>query len=222
MGFDESFQEYSRFARKAQSEAKPYSADLFVALVVTVLAVEAYERPTRIRWLVALGVVAPAAILMSYPSVFVLGGAGLALLPGTWSKAGWRGRVAWFSFASIALAAFLTSWFLVSSAQFASASQVGRILVYWEDGLPRLDDALTLPRWILSAHTGRTFAYPLGGENGASVLTFACFAIGATALYRAGRERILAILLLPFGATMAAAVLGYYPYGARLPGIEKH
>ncbi len=57
------------------------------------------------------------------------------------------------------------------------------------------------------------FAYPCGGDGGASILTFALFAAGVFVLCRRGRAEIAAVCLAPFGLALVAAALKRYPYG---------
>jgi len=58
--------------------------------------------------------------------------------------------------------------------------------------------------WFLDVNTGYLFAYPEGGEHGASALTFLAFAAGAVVLWRRGRRIPVALCLLPFGLALAA------------------
>jgi hypothetical protein len=62
-------------------------------------------------------------------------------------------------------------------------------------------------------HTGYMFAYPVGGEHGASTATFLCVVAGVVALARGGRPTVLALLIAPFALGLLAAFLGRYPYG---------
>src|SRR5207247_1510864 len=57
------------------------------------------------------------------------------------------------------------------------------------------------------------FAYPIGGEHGASAGTFVCFAMAAVWLWRYGRRTVAALCLAPFALGLVAAALERYPYG---------
>ncbi len=48
-----------------------------------------------------------------------------------------------------------------------------------------------LVKWLVTVHTGSMFAYPCGGERGASSLTFLLFTLGAGVLWRRGQKVIL-------------------------------
>ena len=57
------------------------------------------------------------------------------------------------------------------------------------------------------------FAYPAGGDLGASSLTTGLVLVAITAYLRRGSRTILALLLMPFVLGLIAAFLGRYPYG---------
>ena len=57
------------------------------------------------------------------------------------------------------------------------------------------------------------FAYPAGGDHGASTLTTGLVAAAIAAYLRRGSKTVLALLLTPFALGLIAAALGRYPYG---------
>ncbi len=61
------------------------------------------------------------------------------------------------------------------------------------------------------------FAYPCGGERGASGLTLLLFTLGAGVLWFRGRNAIVLTCLAPFGVALAAAAMRRYPYGGPVP-----
>lgn len=203
----------SYYPVRLAAEAKPYSADLFFAVLLTVLAVEAAKEPRQLRWLVALAAVAPLAVGASYPSVFIIGGVGLGMLPAIWKAGRWPPRLLWGAFVATSLASFAAVFFWIIPDQYQAFERSGTYLEFWTRSMPSLDDPVGLIGWLVFAHTGRTFGYPVGADYGGSLLTFACFAFGAALLYRARARWALAILLLPFALMLGAALLGYYPYG---------
>ena len=83
----------------------------------------------------------------------------------------------------------------------------------WVAAFPPLTDPLALAKWLATVHTGSMFAYPCGGERGASSLSFFLFAVGAGVLWCRGRTMIVLTCLAPFGVAMAAAAIRRYPYG---------
>ncbi len=194
------------------TEAKPYSLDLFVALVLTLLAVQVWKEPERHIWILLLAMIAPFAVLISYPATFVIGGVGLALLPAV-RRADGPTKFGWLAFAGLSFGTFLAVYWWTTRAQYESSLVAADVLTFWARGFPPLDSPFGFLRWFLYAHLGRTFAYPVGAENGGSILTFGCFVVGAVVLYRNGKRWLLAILLMPFALTAVAAAFKLYPYG---------
>ena len=80
-------------------------------------------------------------------------------------------------------------------------------------GFPPLDQPLGLLAWFVDAHTGRMFAYPVGGARGASALTTVCFLAALTMLWRQRRREVLVMCLGCFGLALLAAAVQKYPYG---------
>ncbi len=190
------------------AEMKPYATDLLASLVLTALAVEWLET-ARTRWLWLLAVAGPVAIAVSYTAVFAAAGILAALLIPVWRRPGRRDTLAWTVAALLAAAAFALSYVLVAARHYELRAAAGLPMA---GGFPP-GDPLGALGWFVQAHTGRTFGYPIGGDVGGSLLTFATFLAGAVVLFRAGRRRLLAVLLAPFAVGMAAAILGRYPYG---------
>ncbi len=195
------------------SESKPYSGDLFFALALLVLGTAALRQPGRPRRLIALALVAPIAVGMSYPSVFVIGAIGLVLLLPVWRTGAWRPRAAWLGFVAAGFLTFLVAYLGVARDQHANLASLASNVDFWRQGFPPTTQPLAIATWLLSVHTGRTFGYPLGAANGGGLLTFVCFVLGAIALHRSGKTTLLWMLLLPFALTLSAALLKLYPYG---------
>src|SRR5262249_9099624 len=74
-------------------------------------------------------------------------------------------------------------------------------------------EPLALLKFLALAHTGNMMAYPAGGHNGGSALTFLLCAAGIYQFVRARRWESLLLLLVPFLLTFVAAALHRYPYG---------
>src|SRR4029077_1127055 len=62
-------------------------------------------------------------------------------------------------------------------------------------------------------HTSEMFAYPIGAENGASLLTSICFAVAFWSAFRRPRREVAVTIAACFGLSLVAAVLHRYPYG---------
>src|SRR5204862_8015489 len=66
------------------SSIKPYSLDLFLAVLLLFLAHRSLDRPRRTAALAAAALLGPVAVCLSYPAVFVAGAVSLVLLPVVW------------------------------------------------------------------------------------------------------------------------------------------
>jgi len=206
-------------------EVKPYGVDLTVSLVLLVLAVEWRRDSNRGRflWLLALAVI--PAVGLSFPAVFIAGGISLGLLGPVIRQRRAAAAGPYLAFNLALLGAFLAVYFISTGPQYETESwlsgpqpELGRLQGKYSEGawdktFPPLGDPPKLLVWLIDTHTGRLFAYPNGGKNGGSVLTFVCFAVGAACLFRRGRRDLLAILLSPFVLALVAAGLRRYPYG---------
>lgn len=192
------------------AEVKPYSCDLLMALVLLTPAFAWLRSPERVRWLWLLAASTPLAMVLSYPSAFIAGGIGLGLLGPVRRAKRWR---AWVPFVVFGLSAVVTGLALF---HFVAGAQ-GRAVMpwmrgYWVHAFPPLDGPGRFLRWWLVTTTGNMLAYPTGGRDGRSTLTFACLLAGSVMFWR-GRRAELTILLIPFALTLAAAALRRYPYG---------
>src|SRR5207244_666342 len=117
------------------SDVKQYSGDVFVtvALLAAAAAAMAQWRTSRRvdRWgivtLVATAVVAP---WLSFPSVFMLGGLSLAVLPAC-VRRGLRGWLTWLAVNAIVLASFAPLYLAILRHRSDTA-----LLSYWHDSFP--------------------------------------------------------------------------------------
>lgn len=196
------------------SEVKQYSFDVLVAVAVLWAAAEVRDRrPGAIARAAAVGVL---GVWFSQPAVFMLAGAGLALMHGA-VRAGDRRRMA-------ALAAVATAWL----ASFAGAYAISRhsladpeyMAAFWAPGFMPLPPRSAAEWAWLPERMLRMFREPLGvmggdpfpllrlGQMAAGVA--ACVA-GAAWMWRRRGLR-LALLGLPFVLMVAASVVRAYPF----------
>ena len=193
------------------SEVKPYASDLLAALLLVTPALGWLQDRERAWRLWALTPLAPLAMAMSHPAVFVAGGVGIGL---AWAvfKTGRRRAIAAFLIFNVATAAsFLVLYLMIMRPQDAAMPE--RLRGYWVDAFPPLGDPLALGRWLVQTHTGRMLGYPGGGARGGSTGTLLLMTGGAWVLWRERRRSALGLLLAPFGLTMVAAAVHKYPYG---------
>jgi Dolichyl-phosphate-mannose-protein mannosyltransferase len=151
---------------------KPYSFDLLLALVLLVPAAEWLRRPHQLRWLVVLGLAAPVALLGSYPAIFIAGGVSLALLPTAW-RSNRAGRGLFVAYNVFVAAALILNWYTAVDQQ----QEAPRLQAYWDHAFPPWP-LWPLVKWLVLFHTGQLMAYPIGGSDGASVVTTFLFAFG--------------------------------------------
>jgi len=193
------------------NEVKAYAVDLFVALVLLALATE-WRRLPRSGWLWALAAIVPVAVGLSLPAVFIAGGISLALVIPLFRARSTSAWLSWVAYNVALVGAFLALYLAVAAGQyereFASSMQD-----CWGLAFPPLTQPLNLVRWLAEAHTGRMFAYPVGGKNGASIATFVWFVIAVAVLWRRQERTTVAMVILPMALAFLAAALKRYPYG---------
>jgi len=189
-------------------ELKPYSMD-FLATLLLLLPTTKYLLSQRLVWLIALIFAVPICMVISYPVVFTAGGIAVALLFNA-RRAKLTGRILSLLYCIILGISFLAIFKLSGQGQYQRTSQA--MLEYWKDAFPPANP-LKFITWFIQIHTGNMFAYPVGGKNGASLVTVIFFAIGMCVMWRHWKASIRLMLLIPFLLTFIAAVLRRYPYG---------
>jgi len=194
------------------AEVKPYASDLLAALILLRIALGWTRNPNSSRWLWVLAVVAPVMLGLSYPAVFVASGLCLAMAPRALTRPNRVVRVAFLACNASILLSFLALFAAFTTAQSAELTSFYR-WGYWLDSFPPMDRPWLIPWWLLRTHSGMLMAYPVGGEAGASIVTFVCVLVGVASLWKQARREDLRILCAPFGMGLLAAFLGRYPYG---------
>ncbi|MGA2621995.1 MAG: glycosyltransferase family 39 protein, partial [Thermoguttaceae bacterium] len=196
------------------AEAKPYGSDVLVSLVLLTLAVRWWRTPGENRWLWLLTALAPLAVGLSYPAVFVAGGVSLAVAAVLWSSSVRRGWRPWLAY-NAALAASFGGLYLLCTRGQAQA-ELELMVGLWQSAFPPLDSIGRFLAWLAAAHTGSLVAQPIGGEHYGSTLTFLLCAVGMAALVRRGRYRLLLLCAAPPALNFLAALLRRYPYGGHV------
>ena len=202
------------------SEVKPYSTDLAVAALVLAIAARALQVKGRDhRFLLFLILISPVCLAVSYPAVFVLGGAAAVLLFGLWAGSLRFTRACLLGFCFSLVLSFAALQMIAVAAQAKSADASG-MAQFWEEGLACWDSPGTLVLWLIKVHAGPIFALPAGDGPVVSLVVLLFFIIGGTKLYHRKRFSVLALILSPFVLTLLAALLGKYPYGARARVVQ--
>lgn len=196
------------------AEAKQYASDQLVSLVLLSLAVACWRKPESRGCWWALVLFTPVAIGLSYPALFVAGGISLFMLGLMLKSKDRRGLVGWLALNG-AIVLSLGAVFLAAMGNQNSA-EIDFMRDCWQHCFPPVTQPFKLVSWFFVTHTSELFAYPAGGGNGISALTFLCFALGVAVLAVRGHYRLMAFLLIPFALHMAAAALQRYPYGGHV------
>jgi 4-amino-4-deoxy-L-arabinose transferase-like glycosyltransferase len=193
------------------ADVKPYASDLMAALVLLAIAVEWSRIPERAGWMWVMAVVAPVALALSHPAIFIAAGNMVGLAPMVAKARELKVKIAYSAFALSTLGGFLILFLVFTRAQ--AAVNLAAMQAQWFAAFPPLENPFTLIKWLVKVHTGSMFAYPCGGESGASSLTLLLFALGAGVLWYRHRRAIVLVCLAPFGLAMLAAAIRRYPYG---------
>ncbi len=200
-------------------EVKPYAQDLLVALGLLAPAAWYLLNPSRLRWLIFLACFVPVAMISSYPAAFVAGSISIVLLPTVWRQPGRSAKAWFFVYNVLLLAAFLGHYFLVGKPQMLpnEGNPNNAFVTTWQEWFPDYDFFGFL-FWVLKAHTGNMFAYPIGGPSFASSLTTVLCLAGVWSWWRSGNRHLLSLIALPFLLSMLAAIIHKYPYGGSAGG----
>lgn len=191
-------------------EVKPYATDFFMALALIALALEWFRRPDRTYFLWGLAALAPLAIGISNPAIFIVGSVGLVLpVPVLRSKSP-SAIAAIVTFGVLSMVTFQILLRHVNGPQ--SDHVMSWMSVYWAGAFPPRS-FVALASWLAEVHTSNAFAYPGGGDHGASSLTTTMVLVAILAYLRRGPMKVLAVLLTPFVLGLIAAAMHRYPYG---------
>ncbi len=193
------------------AEVKPYATDLLISLLLTAAAWSFFCNPRR--WLVLAGLIilALAGPWCSYPSVFVGGGVTLFLAAAGLRRRRWDLLVSAAVVGAALLVGFLSMYQTYGRAQADFAAGISEIEM-WKKTFPPLTDPLGLLVWFVWMHTGNMLAYPVGGDYGASTVTFLLCIVGGVRLAQR-RPLLLWLLVSPLLLALLAAFLKKYPYG---------
>jgi hypothetical protein len=190
-------------------EVRPYSFDLLVSVALLSVAFAWLQEPKRLNLLVFLCLLLPVVLGVSNPVVFVAGGISIALLPTVWREPA-RAKALWVIYNIVLVTTFLIYLQINMAMQPASALQF--LDSHWGHAFPP-GEPIAFLKWLIVTHTSNMMAYPAGGKNGTSALTFLLFLAGIWQFARACRWDVLLLCLAPFALTFIAACLHRYPYG---------
>jgi hypothetical protein len=196
------------------AEAKPYAADLLVALVMLALLFEWLRRPGENRWLWGLAAMIGPAIGYSFAAAFMGGAVSLVLGYVLWSS-GRRGWLPWAVYNLVLVGSF-ACLLAVTNSGVADSTRAYMEDLHWAGAFPPLAHPLELAGWLASIHTGGMLGYPVGGPHGGSALSLVFCLAGVAVLARRRQGLLLGILLAPLGLNFIAAAMHRYPYGGHV------
>ena len=171
------------------AEVKPYGVDQMVSTLILLLTVLWWRRPDETRWLWLLTAVTPLALGLSFPAIFVAGGASVAMAAVLTGRRTSRDWTMWTIYNVVVATSFLGWYWLGIRAQ--SQAELGLMTACWSNAFPPLDSLLKLGRWLLEAHAGALLAVPVGGENWGSTGTLVLCTVAVVMYARQGRYRLL-------------------------------
>jgi hypothetical protein len=196
------------------AEVKPYGVDLMVSTFLLWLAVRWWRQPHDARWLWALTAAVPLTLGLSYPAVFVAGGASLAMAVVLIGARSWRGWWVWTAY-NLALAGSFLAWYRIAIGPQAGA-ELDVMSRGWPDAFPPHDSLIGLLAWLARVHAGPLLAVPVGGDHWGSIGTTLICLVAVGVLIRKGRYRLLVLCSVPFVLNLIAAAMHRLPYGGHM------
>ncbi len=193
-------------------EAKQYASDLLVGLVLVVLLGQ-WLSHRRMLWLALLAAFVPAALLFSYPAVFVAGGVSIALGWTLLRQGDLRSWLFWGGYNLLLVASFALVVWLAARKQ--TEAELEWMVRYWHYALPPREWGAFF-RWLGLTHIGDLMAVPVGGGNGGSAFSFLLWLVGLGVLLRRKQGVLLWLAVVPMALHFTAAVLHRYPYGGHV------
>jgi 4-amino-4-deoxy-L-arabinose transferase-like glycosyltransferase len=205
------------------TRVKGYTIDLLVATVMLWLMLRWLLHGRKARYLVGLALCAPVFAWLSYTAVFIIGAVGL-IFTGRLVKnrfmpisaldeserLGWPNVAAGLAFVALASVSAILLYEL-NVRRGLQVSLRNGLADAWRQGYPP-DQPWKIPFWLLTAQTGRGFAWPIGDNHFRSALTCALWLTGLVVYWRRGNRWVWALFVAPQVLALAAAFLHKYPY----------
>ena len=191
------------------SDIKPYSLDLALSLFIIIL-LRKYIDTMKISFFEALslGLASAVIIWFSYPSIFLLAGAGTTLILYSYKEKNWE------KLKRLLIPLFLvgTSFLLFYWFSLKSSSQNPELLHYWKAGFPPVSFNSSDFFWYLNRFF-QTFYYPVGLIFTGLASFF--FLVGLISIFYSNRKNFF-FLFLPLVFTLIASLMHKYPINGRL------
>jgi hypothetical protein len=189
------------------TEAKPYSSDVMVALLLSLLLIALRGRTLRRADVLLLGIAGTVSMGFSYPAIFTLGGVEIANLI-TAPKGKWKAILInrWIAYYIWVISFGAIYFFVIAGAMGNQTLQTA-----WSPEYPT--SIFDIP-WLLESFK-HFFSNPLGFHGISEEVAIAAFLIGCIAFLKRNKSKLL-ILASPILATLVATYLHKYPFRTRL------
>jgi hypothetical protein len=205
------------------TRSKGYTIDLLVAMVMLWLMLQWLNKGHKARYLAWLALCAPLLVWLSYTSVFVIGAIGMIFAAWLLKKLfvnrtvqqgdglDWKSVLAGLSFMILAAIAAIYLYH-TNIGPSLQAKHRERVDELWKAGFPPSGQFWKIPLWLLTVHTGRGFAWPVGEDHFGSTLTTVLWATGLITYWQRGSKWVWTLFVAPQALSLAAAFLHKYPY----------
>ncbi len=191
------------------SEIKPYSSDVTIALIITILGYSLVKSKPSLKSLLIFSIITAVSLWFSFAALFIWLGFAVIIFYQSTKK-----QIAWYVLLiSVALpAASLLTYNLISLRHIANQESLTGV---WQAAfMPLPPRSFADIKWFALVFL-RMFKFPLGFSIYELTLAFLCFLTGII-IYIRGKKIILVMFLLPILITMLASGLKLYPFEGRL------
>ena len=200
----------SEFLILYSSEAKQYSTDVFIALILYVLGFYQLSRNNfTFRQVAMFGIIGSISIWFSHPSIFILSGLGAALVIQFLSKKNWLA----INRLSIVLLCWFSSFLIFYLISLRHLTNHTGLQNYWNSGFIPFPPSKFSDIKSLIDICFKTFENPVGLHL--SGLAALAFIIGCSSLFHEHRGKFW-LLIWPIPFTLIASILHKYPFSGRL------
>jgi hypothetical protein len=185
-------------------DVKQYSGDVFVAIVLMVIALpDGPGRRELPRRMLMLSIAAAIAVWFSFPAIFLFAGLSLVLLPDC-HRAGRSGIITWVGGNALVAVSFGGLW--LAALRYGADPSLHD---YWADSFPNWP---RLPMW-LAHHIYGLFGHAFATLSPTSTVLATVLAIfGFIALAKMRRPRLVGLLPVVLASAFIAAALHRYPF----------
>jgi len=193
------------------SEAKQYSGDVAVAILLYWVTDRRNERIANSAPLGFLAVIGGLALWFSHPAFFLLAGIGLGNVLLIWQNKEWNKLGRLFTLFS----AWGISFGILYAISLKNLSNSGTLLRYWSTAFaPFPPKSFHDIRWYLEAFFG-ALDQTRGDDLAGTGIAALAFLLGCAAFFVRNRARF-GVLVFPALVTLAVSMTQKYPFGGRL------